>query len=137
MTPIRKITSHASGTEFTRYFWVGCLTFLVDFLVLYMLTELAGINYLWSNLGGVLVGIVMSYLLCVNWVFKDRRYNRVVIEFSLFVLTCLIGILLNEGMMWVIVEFLKIHYLLAKIIVTAMIFVINFLFKKKLLFQSL
>ncbi len=135
MSPIRKIIYHASSTEFKRYFWAGSLTFLTDFLILFVLTELVGINYLWSNLAGVLVGVGMSYLLCIKWVFKDRRYNRVALEFSLFALTCLIGLILNEALMWVIVEFGGIHYLISKVIVTAAIFVFNFFFKKVLLFQ--
>ena len=135
MTPIRKIFYHASSTEFARYFWAGSLTFLTDFLILFALTEFAGINYLWSNLAGVLVGIVMSYLFCIKWVFQTRRYNRVAQEFSLFVLTCVVGLLLNESLLWAFVTFAEIHYLAAKIIVTAVVFVVNFGVKKIVLFR--
>lgn len=135
LTPLRKIVHHASRTEFTRYFWAGSLTFLVDFTLLLLLTEFAGINYLWSNLAAVSVGIVMSYVLCVKWVFLDRRYNRVVFEFPLFVLTCFVGILLNELLLWLLVEFAGSHYLVAKVIVTFVIFVINFCLKKLILFR--
>ena len=105
MSPLSKIIYHASRTEFTRYFLAGCLAFFVDFTVLLFLTEVAEINYLWSNLAAVSVGIVMSYLLCVNWVFDDRRYNQVVFEFPIFVLTCIVGVLLNESLLWASVEF--------------------------------
>jgi putative flippase GtrA len=136
MTPIRKIIYHASRTEFTRYFWAGSLTFLVDFTILLLLTEFAGIDYLWSNLAGVCVGIVVSYLLCIKWVFVDRLYNQVVFEFPLFALTCVVGILINEFFLWVFVEFGGIHYLVSKVIVTAMVFAVNFFIKKILLFRS-
>ncbi len=135
MTPIRKIIYHASRTEFARYFWAGSLTFLTDILVLVLLTEVAGINYLWSNLVAVSVGMVMSYLLCVKWVFVERRYNKVVFEFSLFVLTSIICLFLNEALLWLLVEFGKTHYLVAKIIVTAIVFVVNFGIKKIVLFR--
>ena len=135
MTPIRKIIYHASRTEFARYFWAGSLTFLTDFLVLVLLTEVAGINYLWSNLVAVSVGMMMSYLLCVKWVFVERRYNKVVFEFSLFVLTSIICLFLNEALLWLLVEFGHTHYLVAKIIVTAIVFVVNFVIKKMVLFR--
>ncbi|MBE0577575.1 MAG: GtrA family protein [Desulfuromonadales bacterium] len=135
MTPIGKIIYSASRTEFSRYFWAGSLTFLVDFLILFILTEFAGINYLWSNLVGVSVGILMSYLLCINWVFNSRRFNRVVYEFPLFILTCVFGILVNESLLWAFVTFGKIHYLVGKIIVTAAVFVVNFCLRKTLLFR--
>jgi putative flippase GtrA len=135
MTPIRRIIYHASRTEFARYFWAGSLTFLTDFLVLVLLTEVADINYLWSNLFAVSVGMVMSYLLCVKWVFVERRYSKVVFEFSLFVLTSIVCLFLNEAFLWFLVEFGNTHYLIAKIIVTAMIFVVNFGIKKIVLFR--
>lgn len=131
----KRVIKRLSGTEFARYFWAGSLTFAADFMILLVLTELAGINYLWSNLAGVSVGIVMSYLLCVNWVFRERRYSRVALEFPLFVLTCLVGIVLNEGLLWAFVEFGGFHYLVAKVIVTFVVFVFNFLFKKITLFR--
>jgi len=135
MTPINKIVYHASRTEFTRYFWAGSLTFLVDFLILLLLTEVGGINYLWSNLAAVSVGIVMSYLFSVKWIFLDRRYSRVVFEFPIFVLICVVGIILNETLLWASVEFGNIHYLVAKVVVTAVIFAINFFAKKIILFR--
>jgi putative flippase GtrA len=136
MTPIRKIIYHASRTEFTRYFCAGSLTFLVDFTILLSLTEYAGIDYLWSNLAGVCVGIVVSYLFCIKWVFVDRRYTQVVFEFPLFIVTCVVGLFINELFLWVMVEFGNVHYLVSKIIVTAAVFVVNFFIKKVWLFRS-
>ena len=104
--------------------------FLADVLTLFVLTELVGINYLLSNLAGMCVGILVSYLLCVKWVFLDRRYNRVALEFPLFILTCLIGVSLNELLLWLVVEFGGIHYLVSMVIVTAVVFIFNFFFKK-------
>lgn len=136
MTPIRKIIYHASRTEFSRYFWAGSLTFLVDFSILLVLTEFVGINYLWSNLAAITVGIIMSYLLSIMWIFQNRLYSQVTFEFPIFVLTCLVGIFLNEGLLWALVEFMEIHYLLSKVIVTAFIFVFNFFLKKLILFRN-
>jgi len=135
MTPIKRIIYHASRTEFARYFWAGSLTFLTDFLVFLLLTEGAGINYLWSNLVAVSVGMVMSYLLCVKWVFVERRYSQVAFEFSLFVLTSTGCLFLNEALLWVLVASCDIHPLVAKVIVTAAIFVVNFGIKKIILFR--
>jgi len=135
MSPVRKILYHSSRTEFARFFWAGSLTFLVDFLILFTLTEAAGVNYLWSNFASVTVGIVMSYLLCIKWVFKDRRYNQVVLEFPVFVLLSVIGLALNEILLWSLVEFAAVHYLVAKVVVTLAVFVINFGLKKMILFR--
>lgn len=136
MTPLKKIVFHASHTEFRRYFWAGSMTFLADFTVLLVLTEFFDINYLWSNFAGVSLGIVISYIFCVKWVFVNRKYNQVTFELPLFVLTCLVGLGLNELLMWTAVEFGDIHYLLAKILVTLLVFIFNFYFKKFFLFTQ-
>lgn len=136
MTPIRKIVHTANRTEFTRYLCAGSLAFCVDFMVLLLLTEVSGINYLWSNLVAVSIGLLMNYLLCVKWVFLARRYNRVVFEFPIFVLTSAAGILLNELLLWSLVELAGIDYLVAKVLVTACVFLINFALKKIILFRQ-
>ena len=92
MSPLRDIIYRASNTEFSRYFFAGSLTFLADFLVFVFLTEILGINYLWANIAAVTVGMLLSYVLCVRWVFNNRYYNKVVFEFPLFVMTCIVGI---------------------------------------------
>jgi putative flippase GtrA len=130
-----KKIQYPNQAEFIRYFWAGGLATLADFSVLLLLTEIFEINYLWSNLVAVSVGLVLSYVLCVKWVFLDRRYNRVVLEFPLFVLTCIIGLLLNELLLWSLVEFVGTDYLLAKVIVTGVVFVVNFGVKKVILFR--
>lgn len=135
MSTVRRTLHYAGRTEFARYFWAGCLAFLTDFTVLLLLTEGAGINYLWSNLAAVSAGMVASYLLCVKWVFVARRYHQVTTEFSVFVLVSLCGLALNEALLWVSVEFFGFHYLVAKVIVTLAIFVVNFCLKKKIIFS--
>ena len=137
MSQLRKIMNHCSRTEFMRYFWAGSLTFATDFTILFSLTELAGVNYLWSNLAGVSIGIILSYLLCIKWVFVDRRYNQITLEFPLFILTCIVGVVLNEFCLWLFVEYIDLHYLAAKLVVTALVFVLNFLMKKMILFRKL
>lgn len=131
-----KISFLINRSEFSRYFWAGSLTFAADFTVLFLLTEIVGLNYLLSNLFGVCVGILLSYLLCIKWVFVNRRYGGSSFEFPAFVLTCIVGILLNELLLWCLVEYVSIHYLVSKVLVTLVIFVFNFLFKKVLLFTA-
>ena len=67
-----------SPSEFDRYFCVGSLAFLTGFTTLFLLTEIFSIKYLWSNLVTVSVGLLMSYLFCVQCVSLACRYIRVV-----------------------------------------------------------
>ncbi len=121
--------------EFVRYFAAGCLAFGGDFLTLVALTELAGVNYLVSNLFGFGCGLLISYLLCVRWVFTRRRLAVPAQEFAVFTLLALVGLALNEGVLWLAVELAGQHYAVAKVMATGAVFVLNFLMKKAVLFR--
>lgn len=121
--------------EVFRYFIAGCLAFGSDFLVLVALTELGGVNYLVSNIFGFCCGLLVSYLLCVRWVFARRRLSVPSQEFAIFALLALVGLGLNEGTMWAVVELAEQHYLIAKVVSTGIVFVINFGMKKVVLFR--
>ncbi len=136
MTTLTKIIRQANQTEFRRFFWAGSFAFCIDFFTLFFLTEIFKVNYLISNLVAVSLGVIISYLLCIKWVFNKRRYNRVALEFQIFVLLSIIGLILNESLLWSFVEVFKTHYLVAKIIVTLAIFVVNFFLKKVVLFRQ-
>lgn len=121
--------------EFSRYFVAGGLAFGCDFLVLATLTELAGVNYLISNVFGFCVGLIISYLLCIRWVFTIRRLQVPTHEFGVFALLALVGLGLNEVTMWLVVESVGLHYTLAKIAATGVVFLVNFGMKKLILFR--
>ena len=121
--------------EFTRYFVAGCLAFGSDFLVLVALTEWGGVNYLLSNVFGFGVGLVISYLLCIRWVFAVRRLKVPTREFGIFALLALVGLGLNEAVMFLVVEGGEVHYTLAKVAATGVVFVANFVMKKLVLFR--
>ena len=121
--------------EFLRYFVAGCLAFGGDFLVLVGLTELGGVNYLVSNVFGFCCGLLISYLLCIRWVFIRRRVTVPAREFTIFTLLALVGLALNEAVLWTAVELAGQHYAVAKVVATGAVFVVNFLMKKLILFR--
>lgn len=134
---MNRLRISTGGGEFGRYLIAGSLTFAADFAVLFALTEGLAMPYLVSNLFSVMVGIIVSYLFCIKWVFARRRYATArSLEFSLFVLTCLAGLALNELLLWLLVEGLALHYLVAKVWVAGAVFVFNFLLKKRFLFSA-
>lgn len=121
--------------EFLRYFVAGSLAFGSDFLVLVALTEMGGVNYLVSNLFGFCSGLAVSYLLCIRWVFARRRLAVPAQEFAVFTALALLGLGLNEVVLWATVEMAGQHYAIAKVVATGAVFLVNFLMKKFILFR--
>ncbi len=129
------MSSPLLNREFLRYFWAGCLVFGLDLAVLVTLTELADLHYLVANLFSFGVGLTAGYLLSIRWVFTRRRVTRVHHEFTIFFLLTLVGLALNEGLIWAGVEYAGLHYTMAKIGATGAVFVVNFAMKKAVLFR--
>jgi putative flippase GtrA len=115
---------------------VSLLAFAVDFGLLALLTEAAGMHYLLSAGISFTAGTTVSYLLSVRWVFASRRFSSRAAEYGLFVAVGLVGLGLNEALLWVLTEPLSIYYLASKVIAAALIFNWNFWARKLLLFPA-
>ena len=109
---------------------VGGTAFLIDYGVMIVLTELCGINYLISSGISFVVTVIYNYILSVRWVFEVDENGDKRKEFVIFIVLSLIGLGLNQLLMWVFVSMIHIFYMVAKIIVTAIVMVYNFITRK-------
>lgn len=116
--------------QIVRFSLVGFLCFFIDYGLLLALTELAGFHYLVSGALSFAVSVVVNYLLSMKFVYEARARENRTGEFITFVLLSLVGLLINQLVMWVAVEFLGIWYQLAKIGATAIVMVYNFVSRK-------
>lgn len=122
--------------QFARYVLVGGLAFVIDFTVLFILTEKVGLHYLVSASIAFLVGMVTNYLLCIGWIFDYRALNNTAHELAVFFLIGIAGLLLNNSLMFLLTEFLDFHYLFSKIGAAAVIVIFNFSTRRSLLFAE-
>ena len=104
---------------------VGGTAFLIDYGVMIALTELCGINYLISSGISFVVSVIYNYILSVRWVFEVDENGDKRKEFVIFIVLSLIGLGLNQLLMWVFVSMIHIFYMVAKIIVTAIVMLYN------------
>lgn len=122
--------------QFTQYVLVGGIAFVVDFSMLYGLTHYAALHYLVSATAGFLVGLLVSYLLCIGWIFHFRAIESAPNEFAIFAGVGIVGLLLNNGIIFALTEWAQLHYLLSKIIAAALILAFNFSLRRALLFTD-
>ena len=116
--------------EFVRFCFVGGLSLLVDYAVLFSLTEWAGMYYLHSSAISFGVSVVFNYWLCVRYVFKGAKKQtprQAVIFFS----TGVVGLGLNQLCMWFFVDVAGLHYLIAKLGATVIVTAWNYVTKRK------
>ena len=109
---------------------VGGTAFLIDYGVMIALTELCGINYLFSSGISFAISVIYNYILSVRWVFDVDDNGNKRKEFIIFIFLSLIGLGINQLLMWIFVSSFQIFYMLAKIFVTAIVMIYNFITRK-------
>jgi putative flippase GtrA len=114
---------------------VGGFAFLIDFGSLYSLTEFAGYHYLTSAAIAFLLGLLTNYSLCRLWVFDRRTMESASLEFLIFGVIGIVGLGLNELIMWFAGEVIHLHYLVGKVISAGIVLIWNFGARKLILFR--
>jgi len=134
-TKIKKKTDNVF-VQIIRYFISGGIAATVDFGLLYLLTEFLGLYYLLSAVISFSVGLLITYLFSVTWIFNQRRISNRWIELLIFSVIGVVGLLLTYLFMQYFTEVIKLHYMLSKVLTTIIVFFWNFLTKRFILFTG-
>lgn len=116
--------------QIAKFGVVGFLCFFIDYGLMVLLTEIGGLNYLLSSGISFCVSVVVNYLLSMRFVFRPKKDGSRAKEFIVFVALSVSGLLLTELLMMIGVEWLGAHYMFAKVVVTGIVMVYNFVTRK-------
>lgn len=123
--------------QFMKFGVVGFIAFIIDYGLLAFCTEILHFNYLVSATIGFTVSVVFNYFASMRYVFTHKEDMSRRREFVIFVVLSIIGLLLNNAILWAGVEiprwpgWLEEHsYLIVKIFATAVVMVWNFVTRK-------
>ncbi|MGZ7208888.1 MAG: GtrA family protein [Methanobacterium sp.] len=130
-----KNQTDSTHIQFFRYIFVGGAAFIVDFCSLYILTSTFSVYYLYSAAIAFTLGLIANYLLSISWVFNKRTLDNIWSEFIIFTSIGIIGLVLNELIIWFFTDYVGLFYLLSKIIAAALILFWNFFARKFTLFR--
>lgn len=118
-----------------KYAIAGGVAFLVDFSALYSLTTYLHLHYLTSAAISYMLGSAVHYVLSILFIFDSRCLENQTLEFTIFALIGLVGLGMNEGVLWFFTEKVGLYYLYSKFIATFFIFFWNFSTRKFILFR--
>lgn len=121
--------------QFFRYIFVGGAAFIVDFASLFIFTDVFGVYYLTSAAIAFILGLIANYALSINWVFNKRTLDNKMSEFTIFAIIGIIGLGLNEVIIWLFTDYIGLFYLVSKIFAAALILFWNFFARKFTLFR--
>jgi len=112
--------------KFLKFGVVGFSGLFVDFGVTYICKELLRIQKYISNSIGFTAAASTNYILNRIWTFQSKDPN-IALEYTEFLVISLIGLGINNFILWLILKRLKINFYLAKLFAIAVVTVWNFL----------
>ena len=117
--------------EVFRFLAVGGGCFLLEYALLFSLTEYGGLAPLVSAPIAFTISLVVNYILCVYVVFHVKRQGTK--QMILFIVTSIMGLGLNQLVMWFCIDILAIWYMFAKIVASAIVMIWNYFTKRFIL----
>ena len=134
--------------EAVRFAVTGGICFLIEFAALVLLRDKAGLDTLISVPAAFLISVAVNYLMCVKWVFPAAGEQRNAARMG-FLITSLMGLLLNEGLMLLfrtlfgedaalltIGGFTLAQYMVNKGIATLIVMIWNYFTKRWILYRK-
>ena len=126
----------ASGSlvQAFRYGVASVISLACDFGGLWLLTEKAHIHYLVSAVISYGTGMIVNYALSVLWVFPSRKLKSRALEFGAFVAIGIAGMGINELLLWLLTDVLRLYYLVSRGVSAVVGFAWKFVARKVALF---
>jgi putative flippase GtrA len=114
-----------------KYLIVGGSNTVISLLLYYLLLKI-GINYLVANALCFVVGVLLGYTLNTLIVFKGSLYFKSLIKYSTIYLFSLV---FSSGALFILVHYFELNKMLAQILVTMIVTVLNYVLIKTIVFN--
>lgn len=126
---MNKVLKNKLINQILKFGVVGGLAFVIDYTLLYILTEFLEVHYLISSVISFTVSVIFNYIMSIKWVFDVNRKQGIK-EFVVFVALSIIGLGINSLIMYLMVDIMSIYYMISKLVSTAVVMVYNFITRK-------
>lgn len=107
---------------------VGGIAFVIDYGILFLLAKVIGLNELISAAISFIISLTFNYFLSTKWVFEAKK--QTLKEVIIFVLLSVVGLGINEVLIYLGTKKLGIDVMIVKLFATAIVMVYNFITRK-------
>ncbi|TRT62760.1 MULTISPECIES: GtrA family protein [unclassified Microcystis] len=134
MRKLKSIMVIVYEKQFSKFFSVGLVCTVFNYVGLYLLTSILGIYYLVSFCIVWLLGNLLGYWLNKKYTFKSPK--SIVGEIHKYYLVMLSSLLINLMIIYILVKYFQVWYLIASVLTTILGIFYNFILHKKWSFKG-
>ncbi len=107
---------------------VGGIAFVIDYGILFLLAKVIGLNELISAAISFVISLTFNYFASIKWVFDAKKQTPK--EVIIFVLLSVVGLGINELLIYFGTTKMHIDVMIVKLFATAVVMVYNFITRK-------
>jgi Predicted membrane protein len=119
-----------------RFLFIGALGFVVNYLSLGLFFDLMKLSILISQIIGVELAVIVTFIGNNYWTFKGHQNKSMVNKFIKFQISALGGVLINSGIVISTVQYLHFYYGISLIIGSLVGLIWNYTLYKKFVFRT-
>ncbi|GAB6059900.1 hypothetical protein JCM31598_30170 [Desulfonatronum parangueonense] len=131
----KKICLQVFDFRVIRYFFVGGIAAVVDIGLFFVFAKILGFNYLIVGAAAFTVAAVVNYMLSIRLVFVSGTRFCKEKEFFWVYIISFIGLLFNQIILFIAIEFLDMEMMISKMVAIGMVFTWNYLARKHFVFK--
>jgi putative flippase GtrA len=125
--------------KFARYLGIGVIATLVDWTIFYLLIGYLGIFYLLALAMSYFSSTILNFFLNKRYTFRNT-YRRVHVQLALFVAVAVVGLGLNEAIMYTLAHLIPggmtdVALMASRVVATLIVFLWNFALNKRITFR--
>ena len=135
---MRTLLHKLINRETITYIIFGVLTTAVNYVTYYLLYKFTALDAIIYNTIAWAVSVVFAFITNKLFVFESKSWKiqTVLLEFFPFVVARILSLLLEEAFLLLTVNVMGIHELIAKIIISVVVVIVNYFASKFLIFRN-
>ena len=116
--------------QFLTFASIGFIGTLLNFMILYTLTEYGGIWYMFSAIFAFIAAMVHNFIFNKIFTFKEQLTRKIHLRFFRFASVSISALAINLAILYTLTEYVGLFYMLSQAVAIGTALVINFLGNK-------
>ncbi len=124
-TYLRELT-----VQFAKFGVVGVIAFFIDYGLFLLMDYVFGVNYLVASAISFTIATIFNFVASMRYVFAGKEGQTRMQQFVIFFVLSLVGLGLNQLILWACVDLLALLAWVGKLVATVLVMLFNFVTRK-------